>query len=1723
MQLDATLQSLRMHCEDPQSLDLKVLFKASTDRHAQAYQRLGQAYPDWEFLPEGDFRSQVIAILERYQYVLFLVDDNIFVRAFALRPIRNILESTEEALGYSLRLGTNTTHCYPVDAPQHLPEFKPRDDATLQFNWTVGDRDFGYPLEVSSSLYRTRDILGLLSGRSFSNPNTLEDALAGSKDRFAGCKAFLLCGLKSTTFCNPVNLTQSQYANRVGARGDHSVEALNELFLGGHRIDVRAYEGFVPRGCHQEVPMAVVAPSGSGSGEPSGVSSRPTVSIVIPCYNYGRYLSDAVGSVLGQTYQNFEIIIVDDGSTDDSVSVARQLIAAHPGHSIRLIAQPNSGHPGYTRNRGILSARGRYILPLDADDMLAPTMLAQCVDYLERNPQVGIVYTDREDFGESSQTVRAGEYDFARLRYANLLSYCALFRREVWAAVGGYRADVGFEDWDFWVAAGARGYFGARIAAPLFRYRVHGGGRYQSDLAKLEESMARIVITNKEAYGEGEVAEAERRLNGVAGTSPSHAPTPERDGVRPSGPVPRDGKASPLVSVILPTYNRPELLSDALQSALGQTYSPIEVIVVNDAGTDVEGLVRWLGRDADVTYIRHGRNRGLAAARNTALRVARGDVIVYLDDDDLFLPEHVSTIVKALNEGHGAFVYTDADYVLERLENGKRLEQSRARPYDGVEYSKERLHVHNFIPVNCWAHRRSALAQVGYFDESLDNHEDWEFLLRFARQHDFRHVPKTTVEVHQRVNQKDNMLRRESGKFLDTYRRIYQQYPMPDNVEVSRGRAQILARLAGGGADQAQPELDLETDPIQAVRKQAYASWVKRHALREIDGQLFAERMVLKWTRRPTVVLVMCLRAGEESLLADTIDSLAGQLYDNWRLVVVADFPSPGAVFDQIPLLKWVRGAPEDGLAAAVSAAFEGLSGHWVGLVAPGIRLEPHMLFACVDYINVRPDWRFIYTDHDVAGSFGERTNPLFKPDFNLDMLRATPYMGDVCLVRGDVFGDAASEPLLADARAYDLALRVLDRSGETAIGHIAEILYHAPEGAPGAGEDAARRAVVTHLERNGLDAEVQAGLLPLTHRVVYRHKDQPLVSIIVPTKDKLEFLEPCVESVVGKTTYPNYELIVVDNQSEDPDVLAYFSALEARPGGRVRVVKYDHPFNFSAICNAAAQVSRGDYLLLLNNDTQVLQGEWLDRMMSHAQRPEVGVVGARLIYPENGKIQHAGVVLGLAGVAEHAGAEEALGSAGYMKRLQIDQNFSAVTGACLLTRKGLYDTLGGLDAEHLRNRYNDVDYCLKVREAGYKIVWTPYATLVHHESITQKTDLQDIAQQARHLLQYQEEQNVMYDKWLPRLAHDPAYNRHLSLVYRDWRTEADAVLNWDPHFHDRPRIYGIPLPGGSGDYRVIQPFRALSKAGLAQCEHVRMANRVTRVLTLTELARLAPDTLVVHAALDDAQIAALEAYRRCVKDMLTVYALDDLVTLVPKKSNVYREYMKGFRDAKPRLRRGLRSCDRLVVSTEPLANFADGLIPDIRIVPNRLERDKWIHLTSARGAGRRPRVGWAGAQQHQGDLEIIEPVVEALAGEVEWVFMGMATDRIRPHLTEFHEGVPIHAYPDALARLNLDVAIAPLEVHPFNEAKSNLRLLEYGILGWPVVCTDIFPYRTNEAPVTRVTNDADAWIEAIRAHVRDPEGAARRGDALREWVLTHYMLEDSLDEWFQALVKARP
>jgi glycosyltransferase involved in cell wall biosynthesis len=310
----------------------------------------------------------------------------------------------------------------------------------------------------------------------------------------------------------------------------------------------------------------------------------------------------------------------------------------------------------------------------------------------------------------------------------------------------------------------------------------------------------------------------------------------------------------------------------------------------------------------------------------------------------------------------------------------------------------------------------------------------------------------------------------------------------------------------------------------------------------------------------------------------------------------------------------------------------------------------------------------------------------------------------------------------------------------------------------------------------------------------------------------------------------------------------------------------------------------------------------------------------------------------------------------------------------------------------------------------------------------------------------------------------------------------------------------------GCGQYRILAPMRALTAAGKVQ--GWSEFNRLDPV----ETERLDLDAVIFQRQITDEQIDTVRRHQRLGK-ALRVFELDDLLLNLPGRS-IHRDNMPD--DIATRLRAVVPLCDRFVVSTEPLVDAYRGLSDDIRVVPNYIEAARWADLAPQRRQGARPRVGWIGGVGHTGDLEMVADVVRELASEVDWVFMGMCPDNLRPFVREFQAGVHFDLYPKQMAALNLDLAIAPLQINAFNEAKSNLRLLEYGILGYPVVCSDIFPYQ-GDFPVTRVKNRTADWVEAIRAQLADPDACARLGDALRERVRRDWLLEDHLDVWLRA------
>lgn len=1129
------------------------------------------------------------------------------------------------------------------------------------------------------------------------------------------------------------------------------------------------------------------------------------------------------------------------------------------------------------------------------------------------------------------------------------------------------------------------------------------------------------------------------------------------------------------VTALVSTYKSEAFIAECLSDLVNQTIAGnLEVIVVDADSPEGEGAIvaEFQKRYPNIKYIRTPERIGVYAAWNIAIEAASGEYLISVSTNDRLRREACEIMARTLDANPSVAAVYGNTY-LTGIPHQTFEQHTLAGTYLWPEYSFENLLQTCMVgPHPMW--RKEVHKHVGLFDESYTAIGDQDMWLRIGEKFDLLHIPDVT------------------------------------------GLYWVTGDSLSGNLENSNPEVEKVHHKYQTRKK--YRDWMHKHSLQEIDGELFAERMVLKWKVHPEFHFVMALEKNNLDELTDTLNSLAEQMYGKWRLSILANFSCPDPMFDQQERLEWIECAANAFQERSNRLVAES-SADWVSIIIPGIQFAPHYLIKCADYINIFPDWRLVYTDEDVVDQDGFHYDDKFKPDFNLDMLRSMHYLGTF-FVEKSLLSKAGGISILSLSGCYDLALRVFDMAGESALGHIADVLVHMPPGvANNHDEIAEQRALSDHLHRNGVAGKVMGGYQVGTYRVVYEHADQPLVSVIIPTKDKLHLVQPCLESLFDKTDYPNFEVILVDNQSEDPDVLAFYEEAKRRYGDQLRVLEYPREFNFSAINNHAAERSRGEYLLLLNNDTMVVQAEWLSRMMAYGQRPEVGGVGARLVYPETGKLQHAGVVLGIAGLANHPFTEIlSIDEPGYMNRAHIDQNYSAVTAACLLIRKSIYQQVGGMDEEKLKVLYNDVDLCLKVGQSGYKIVWTPYATVVHHGSGSINDASQDYMKLALRNECSREEREVIYERWMPKVADDPAYNRNLSLLKTDYSVEATVVIDWDTNFHDRPRILGVPLAGGVGEYRMISPFRAMSNAGMAQTNTVMSPKLFQmRVLTVTELERAKPDSLVLHTAIDNPSLEAMQIYKRYNSRIFRVFGLDDLVTQTPKKS-AFHKY--AFKDAKPRLRKALSLSDRLIVTTQPLADLCKGMIDDIRIIPNRLERAKWGGVSSLRGQGNKPRVGWAGAQQHDGDLELIHEVVKATAHEIDWVFFGMCPAELRPHVREFHDFVlSFEEYPAKLASLNLDLAVAPLEIHPFNEAKSNLRLLEYGIMGWPVVCTDISSYQ--DAPVKRVPNQTSAWIEAIRERVHDLDAAYMEGDQLRQWVLNHYILEDHLDEWLAALLRS--
>ena len=568
---------------------------------------------------------------------------------------------------------------------------------------------------------------------------------------------------------------------------------------------------------------------------------------------------------------------------------------------------------------------------------------------------------------------------------------------------------------------------------------------------------------------------------------------------------------------------------------------------------------------------------------------------------------------------------------------------------------------------------------------------------------------------------------------------------------------------------------------VQRASEQSftYAHWIE---LNEPAKASYASLKAdaLAWPLQPLVSIIMPTYNSPLNFLAQAIESAKDQVYPHWQLCIADDastdkrvqvFLEEAAAKDS--RISVVLRAQNGHISESSNSALSIANGEWVALLDHDDLLHPLALYELVKSLQQHPKANIVFSDEDKVDEQGARFGPYFKTDYNPELMWAQNMISHLGCYRKSVLNEIGGfRKGFEGSQDYDLALRVIQRSNPSQIVHIPKVLYHwraitgstalAPSEKPYA-EIASREALKEHLAAIRVSAWVGASPEVASMNRVRPEliEPAPLVSILIPTKDHIDLLKQCIDSLQTKSSYQTYEILVINNNSEKAESFDYFAQLKA---AGVKVLDYPKPFNFSAINNFAAQQAEGEYLCLMNNDIEIQTPDWMEEMLSFAQLPNAGAVGARLWYPGSGGLQHGGVIVGLGGVAGHAYVGLAKTEKGYFGRPVLHHRCSAVTAACLMIKKTTYFAVNGMD-EGLAVAFNDVDFCLRLGQAGFHCVYTPHAEMTHHESASRGDDLSDANRE-----RFMSEEAFMKSRWGQQLLADPYYSPNLSLDHSDFR-----------------------------------------------------------------------------------------------------------------------------------------------------------------------------------------------------------------------------------------------------------------------------------------------------------------------------------------------------------------
>ncbi|SEQ48267.1 MULTISPECIES: glycosyltransferase [Pseudomonas] len=1161
------------------------------------------------------------------------------------------------------------------------------------------------------------------------------------------------------------------------------------------------------------------------------------------------------------------------------------------------------------------------------------------------------------------------------------------------------------------------------------------------------------------------------------------------------------------------TYNRPDSFLRLYNSIPKDKVDYF--IVVND------GKYHAVFDNIEVDeFVHHEVNKGVGASKNDALSrfIERGIDHVFLIEDDIYITDHAvfEEYIKASKISGIEHLNYSQHGVANKI--GKAM---LPNPKAILTYRDVKIPLYGGIVGAFSYYSKRCLEAVGLMDSRYYNaleHVDHTYEIIKADLHPpywyFADIDKSWdyfgedewSQEQSTISGKESHLKiveAAAQVFIEKHGCTPKQVP---DVGVI-GTAQALKGLMQKGGliktDEdfykcVKVERRSEFDNIGADA--ALRFWLSRRAPTVLSLKL-VEKSLQESCGGPRFGIFVLDRDGNINKIIETLQSLNDCFYQNFDITVLSPLDLPkDSGSDGLRFIK-----SEAGFINHANREIVNTHCDWVLTVQAGETFTPFGLLTMAQELIAVPDCQAVYADSLHKETDGSLAAAALRPAFSLDYFLSYPgVMATHWLMKKEKFIELGGfDPAFDQAYEFDLLTRFIESNGLAGIGHVDEALLSVEKPAFGASFEE-QTILARHLVSRGYEHARVLSLGEGRYRVIYGHEAQPLVSIVIAAKTTQASLERCLESLLSKTSYTRFELLIGADASCPESTVGWLSELKKLVLPRFSITVYDENLDTTVIRNQLCREAKGDYVLLLSADVEIIQSSWLDEMLNHALRPEVGIVGAKVLFP-TGLVRHAGMILGLRGPVGSVHVGEPANASGYMERLVTDQNYSVVSSDCMLVRRSVYEQVEGQDEAVFKAGYADIDLCLKIKTEGYLTVWTPHALMTQWGADDSRSNNYD---------QYsslQAERHALYEKWLPLLARDTAYNQNLSLDGFGFELAYEKAREWSKiGTSSLPRLLVHPSDsGGCGHYRHRQPFRAMQEAMLVDGAIVDKA-----MLSPVELERFDPDVILYQRQFTPQGINQIEEGRYAFSKAFRVIDMDDYYVDVPKKS-IHRNAMP--KDVDKLIQVVLDRVDRFVASTAPLADAFSKYHRDIRVMPNYLPVDWWGNLKAERRVGPKPRVGWIGGTSHTGDLELLVDVLKELADEVDWIFMGMCPEKLRPYIKEFHKPVPIEPYPEKMASLNLDLALAPLEQNRFNECKTNLRLLEYGACGFPVICTDIVTFRSG-LPVTFVQNETKAWVDAIRMHLSDMDATAKAGDALREAVLRDWMLNGSrLEAWRDA------